>query len=118
MRERSVPVADAQYNSLKSFVARKSDMRLAMHGRLRDRLVDIIVEEWPVGCRPEHLEEVIRAKVCLRVREKYGAVVAMFLISILVNALVRIVIEWWFAREAHRVLLTGWAANAQKNPNV
>ena len=111
-------MADAQYHSLKSFVARKSDMRLAMHGRFRDRLVDIIVEEWPIGCRPEHLEEVLRAKVCLRVREKYGSVVAMFLISILVNALVRIVIEWWFAREAHRVLLTGWANNAQKNPNL
>ena len=111
-------MADAQYHSLKSFVARKSDMRLAMHGRFRDQLVNMIVEEWPIGCRPEHLEEVVRAKVCRRVRERYGSVVAMFLISMLVNALVRIVIEWWFAREAHRVLMVGWAQNAAQNPNV
>ena len=111
-------MADAQYHSLKSFVARKSDMRLAMHGRLRDRIVDIIVEEWPIECRPEHLEEVVRAKVCRRVRERYGSVVAMFLISMLVNALVRIVIEWWFAREAHRVLMVGWAQNATQNPDL
>jgi hypothetical protein len=111
-------MADAQYHALKSFVARKSDMRLAMHGRLRDRIVDIIVEEWPIGCRPEHLDEVLKAKVSRRVREKYGSVVAMFLISILVNALVRIVIEWWFAREAHRVLMVGWAQNAAQNPDV
>jgi hypothetical protein len=42
----------------------------------------------------------------------------MFLISILVNSLVRIVIEWWFAREAHRVLMVGWATNAAKNSDL
>lgn len=103
-------MAASNYHSLKSFVARRAGMRLAMHGRLRDRLTEIIVEEWPVGCKPEHLEEVLRAKVSLRVREKYG--------SVLVNALVKIVLEWWFAREAHRVLMVGWAQNAAKNPNV
>jgi hypothetical protein len=118
MPERSVWMASSQYHSLKSFVARKAGMRLAMHGRLRDRLTEIIVEEWPVGCRPEHLEEVLRAKVSRRVREKYGSVVAMFLISVLVNALVRIVVEWWFAREAHRVLMVGWATNAAKNSDL
>lgn len=111
-------MADSQYPTLKSFVARKAGMRLAMHGRLRDRLTEIIVEEWPIGCRPEHLEEVIRARVSRRVRETYGSVIAMFLISMLVNALVKIVLEWWFAREAHRVLMVGWAQNAQKNPNL
>lgn len=108
----------SSYSPLKSFVARRAGMRLAMHGRLRDRLTEIIVEEWPVGCKPEHLEEVLRAKVSRRVRERYGSVLAMFLISVLVNSLVKIVIEWWFAREAHRVLLIGWAQNAAKNPNV
>ena len=118
MHERSMHMADAQYRALKSFVARKAGMRLAMHARLRDRLTEIIVEEWPVGCPPEHLEEVIRAKVALRVREKYGSVLAMFLISVLVNALVKIVVEWWFARDSHRVLMVGWAQNAENNSDL
>ncbi|NBT14411.1 MAG: hypothetical protein EBS56_12665 [Planctomycetia bacterium] len=111
-------MAGEKYHTLKSFIARKADMRLAMHGRLRDLLTDIIVEEWPVGCKPEHLEQVLRAKVCLRVRKSYGSVVGMFLISVMVNALVRIVVEWWFAREAHRVLMVGWSKNAAQNPDV
>ena len=111
-------MADAQYQSLKTYITRKSTMRLVMHARLRDRLTEIIVEEWPIGCDREHLEEVVRARVSRRVRERYGSIIAMFLIGVLVNALVRIVIDWWFAREAHRVLMVGWATNAQTNPNV
>lgn len=118
MPERNVPASDAQYRSLKSFVAKKGGYRLAMHGNMRDRLIEMIVEEWPVGCPPERLEEVLRAKMSLRIKKRYGSVLAMFLIGVLVNALVKIIIEWWFAREAHRVLMVGWNQNAQQNPNL
>lgn len=100
------------YRPLKSYVASKSDTRLRLHAPLRDKLVDAIVEEWPVGCPPDRIEEVVLARMKVRLRGQYGSVIAMFLISVLVNALVRMIIEWWFARESHRVLMAGWASQA------
>jgi hypothetical protein len=41
----------------------------------------------------------------------------MFLLSMLAQAVIKLVIEWWFARESHRVLLVGWSSAAQ-NPNL
>ena len=114
MHERNLPVSDAIYRPLKAYASKRGGLRLAMHGPLRDRIVEMIVEEWPVGCPTDRLEEVVRARVAVRVRQKYGSVVAMFLLSILV----KIVIEWWFARDSHRVLMVGWASNAQKNPHI
>lgn len=118
MHERNLPASDAIYRPLKSFAAKRGGLRLAMHGGLRDRIVEMIVEDWPIDCPADRLEEVVRARVSRRVRQKYGSVVAMFLLSILINSLVKIVIEWWFSRESHRVLMVGWATNAQQNPNV
>lgn len=113
MRDRQLPMADAKYRPLKSFVATRGGLRLALHGGLRDRLVEIIVEEWPPACPIEHLDEVVRAKVGRRVRERYSGVLATFVLSVLVNALVRLVIEWWFDKPAHRVLMQGWSRAAQ-----
>lgn len=115
MRDRQLPMADAKYRPLKSFVAARGGLRLALHGGLRDRLVEIIVEEWPLACPIEHLDEVVRAKVARRVRERYSGVLATFVLSVLVNALVRLVIEWWFDRPAHRVLMQGWSHAAQNS---
>lgn len=105
---------DATYRPLKAFVAARSSTRLRLHAPLRDKLVEAIVEEWPVGCPPERIEEVVSARMRIRLREQYGSVVAMFLLSILVNALVKLIIEWWFDRESHRVLMVGWANQASK----
>jgi hypothetical protein len=117
MHERHLPISDAHYRPLKSFVAKRGGLRLGMHGALRDRIVEMVVEDWPVGCPADRLEEVVRARVSVRVRQKYGSIVAMFLLSIAINAIVKIIIEWWFAREAHRVLMVGWAS-ASQNPHV
>jgi hypothetical protein len=116
MRERHMPSSDAVYRPLKSFVAKRGGVRLAMHGGLRDRIVEMIVEEWPIGCPADRLEEVVKARVSVRLRKKYGSVVAMFLLSMLAQALVKIIIEWWFSRESHRVLMVGWANAAQSSP--
>ena len=118
MRERDVPMADSQYRSLKSYVAKRGGFRLGMHGTMRDRLVETIVEEWPETCHPDRIEEVVRARVGLTIRKRYGSILAMFLIGVLVNAIVRLVLEWWLARDAHRVLMAGWSRNAQQNPNL
>ena len=117
MHERHMPASDSIYRPLKAFVAKRGGVRLAMHGGLRDRIVETIVEEWPSGCPADRLEEVVKARVSVRLRQRYGSVVAMFLLSMLVNAVVKIIIEWWFARESHRVLMVGWSSAAQ-NPHV
>jgi hypothetical protein len=114
MRNWKMPPADATYRPLKAFVASRSNSRLRLHGSLRDRMIEAIVEEWPVGCPPDRVEEVVTARMKIRLREQYGSVVAMFLLSILVNALVKLIIEWWFDRESHRVLMVGWAEQAGK----
>lgn len=105
----------SDYRPLKSFVARRS--RLSIHGGMRDHLVEEIVACWPTDCPAERIEEVVKARMAVRLRKRYGSVVAMFLLSVMVNALVKMIIEWWFERNSHRVLMHGWAS-ASQNPDV
>lgn len=101
------------YRPLKSFVAARGGARLRMHAPSRDKLIDMVVEEWPIGCPPDRIEEVVIARMTIRLRERYGSVIATFLVGVLVNAIVRLVIEWWLDRESHRVLMHGWASEAK-----
>jgi len=50
--------------------------------------------------------------MAIRVKKQYGSILAMFIISVLVNAIAKIVVEWWFARDSNRVLMMGWHLNA------
>jgi hypothetical protein len=109
---------DANYRPLKDFVARRGGFRLAMHGGLRDAVVEHIVADWPNDCPIEHVEEVVRARIRLKVRERYGSVLGMIVLSAFINVIVRLIIEWWFSKTSHRVLMAGWAKNAQANPDI
>lgn len=111
-------MAETKYAPLKAFVLRRGPMRLALHGNLRDRLIDQIVEDWPIGCPPERLEEVILARLSVRLRERHGSLVALFLVSVLAQVIARLILEWWFEKNSHRVLLTGWAENAQSDSHI
>lgn len=101
-----------RYSPLKDFVSRRGGLRLASHSRLRDRLIEMAVEEWPDQCEPTMIADVLKARMAIRVRKEYGSVLAMFIISVLVNAIAKIVVEWWFSRDSHRVLMAGWHRNA------
>ncbi len=105
---------DATYRPLKAFIEKRGGARLRLRGPIRDKFVEAIVEEWPVGCPPDRIEEVLAARMKVRLREKHGFVVATFLLSILVAALIKLAIEWWLERESHRVLMAGWSHQAQK----
>lgn len=113
MHERHMPASDASYRPLKAFVALNGGVRLAMHGGLRDRLVELAVENWPVNCEPARLRDVVAAKLRIAIRNRYGSILATFLISVLVQAIARLVVEWWLSRSSHRVLMVGWANAAQ-----
>ena len=109
---------DATYRPLKDFVARKGGTRLALHGALRDKLVEWAVEEFPTDCPPDKAEEVLRARLRVRVRKQYGSVMAMILIGVLVNVITRLILEWWFEKRSHRVLMEGWHQNALEAAHV
>lgn len=106
-----------KYASLKEHVARVGGLRLAIHGGLRDQLVEMAVEDYPLDAPPERMEEVLRARLRLRCRQKYGSVIALLLISVIANLVARAVWEWWRNRHVHRVLMTGWQY-AAKNPDI
>jgi hypothetical protein len=83
-----------------------------MHPRLRDRIVEIAVEEFPADAEPVHVEDVLKARVNRRVKQKYGSIMATILIGVLVNIIVKLIVEWWLSHMSHRVLMKGWHKNA------
>lgn len=110
MPEWKLQISDATCRPLKDFVRHRGGTRLALHGGLRDRLVEMAVEEFPgADCPLDRVEEVLRARMNIRIRREHGSVVAMILIGVLVNVIVRLVTEWWFQKRSHRVLMEGWS---------
>lgn len=103
------------YRPLKEFVATQGGARLNLHRRLRDRIVEIAVEEWPSGCQDDRVEEVLRARVRRRVKEQYGSIIAAILISVLADLIVKAIVAWWRKRHSHRVLIEGWRAQANSD---
>lgn len=101
-----------KFRPLKDFVARRGGLRLSLHGRLRDQIVEAIVEEWPESCEPSQVEQVVKARMKVRLRKQYSSVIGVLLLSALVNIIVKLVVEWWLDRNSHRVLMHGWRAGA------
>lgn len=103
---------------LRDYISRKGGVRLSMHGSLRDTLVTMAVEEFPTDASAAVVEEVLRARMRVRIRREYKSAIAVFLISVLVNLIVKLVIEWWFQKRSHRVLMEGWRKNALEAADV
>jgi len=104
MPERQMP----DPRPLRDYVSRKGGYRLAMHGGLRDHLVMMAVEEFPVDASAAVVEEVLKARMRVRIRREYKSAIAIFMISVLVNIIVKLIVEWWFQKRSHRVLMEGW----------
>jgi len=115
MPDRKVPPAE-KYAALKLFVRREGRLRLNAFGaqsRFRDQLIEWAVEEWPDETDAARLEETLRARLSIRTREKYGSVLAAFLIPVLVNVIVHLVVKWWESRRDNRAQLSSWVADAK-----
>jgi hypothetical protein len=110
--------SDSTYRPLKAYVAKNGGLRLSVRPELRDRLVEWAVVEFPVDATPEHVEEVLRARLAVRIRKTHGSVIASLLIGMLLNLLVKLIIDWWFSRQSHRVLMEGWRTNALAGTHV
>jgi hypothetical protein len=108
------------YEPLKRYVARAGGVRLSTHPALRDRLVEWAVEEFPADAPEDRMAEVLSARLRLRVRDKYGSVIAAILISVLAQLIVNAIVAWWKKNHSHKVLMVGWQeqARAQKNTDL
>ena len=104
-----------EHKALKSHVERVGGIRLATHGGLRDQIVDAIVQEWPRGCDPTRIEEVLVAKVSRRVKKNKNRIYGLFVCCMIVRPAVRAALEWYYAKASNRVLMEGWSAKASKN---
>ena len=108
-----------QYPALKKYVLQNGGPRVAFRRDAAMKIVDELVEEWPESCHPAHIAEVMQAKMAIRTRRKYGTgILAMFVISVLVNHIVRLVVEWWLKRNSHKVLMEGWSRRAKEAQDV
>lgn len=104
-----------RYAPLKRRLWKEGGLRLAMHGRAADQIADAVVSMWPEQCDPDTVEDVVRARVAIFLKRRYGNWLAMFLISVVANHVIKIIIEWWRERSSHRVLMEGWRAQAAQD---
>lgn len=111
MPDRDLPAE--KHGALKDFVRREGGVRLGSHWRFRDQLVDWAVESWPDETDPTRLEQTLKARLAIRTREKYGSVLAAFLVPVLVNVIVHLIVKWWDSRRENRKLMSEWRASAQ-----
>ena len=107
-------MAAEKYRSLKDFVEARCGARGGFHRGIRNRLTEIAVEEFPADASPEKILEVLDARMRIRIREEYGSIVAMLLISIIANLIARAVLEWWKRNRSHRVSMMGWQEEASR----
>ena len=106
-----------RYRPLKEFVRERGGLRLAAHGRFRDRCVEWAVAEWPPACPPRKIEGILRERLAARTREEYGSIVATLLIGIAVNLICRLIVDWWERRRLNQAFMEVWSRAAQ-NPDV
>ena len=109
--------SDARYRPLKEFVRERGGLRLAAHGRFRDRCVEWAVADWPTGELPGEVEGILRDRLAARTREEYGSILATLLIGIAVNLICRLIVEWWRRRRLNQAFMEVWS-RAAKNPDV
>lgn len=97
-----------KYRPLKDYVSKNGGVRLSMHPRLRDQLVDLAVEEFPADASSSTAEEVLAARLTIRARRQYGKVLTFVFVAAAAAGVAKLVCGWHGKRNAHRVLLLGW----------
>lgn len=104
--------------SLVDYVAKHGGPRFTLHPGMRDNLVRWGVEEFPEGAETmsrTQLEDVLRSRLAVRLRKQgHGSVLVAFITQLFIVAIVRMTLDWWFAKPGHRVLMAGWRRDAAK----
>ena len=84
-------------------------------GGVRDDIVRNLVEQWPMIT--DSVAPDARRIVRRHLKKKYGSVIAIFLLSLLGNLIIKLVLEWWFRDSANRTMMREWS-HAAKNQTV
>lgn len=107
-------MAAEKYRPLKDFVEARCGTRGGFHRGIRNRLAEIAVEEFPTDAPAEKCLEVLNARMRVRIRQEYGSVVAMLIISVFANLIARAVWEWWKRNRTNKVVMAGWKEEAAR----
>lgn len=84
-------------------------------GGVRDDIVSTLVEQWPMIT--DSVAPDARRIVRRHLKKQYGSVIAIFLLSLLGNLIIKLVLEWWFRDSANRTMMREWS-HAAKNKTV
>lgn len=102
----------SEYNELREYIRDRGGLRVSSHGGFRDRVIDWIVADWPVGCREDQLAEEVMARMAVRLRKKYSSAILTFLLYVVVSQIVKLAIEWFLERQQNRDLMMTYHAKA------
>lgn len=104
-----------KYAELHEYIIVNGDIRLSVNRPLRDKIINMVVEEWPVGCREDELAQVLMDRIAGRLAGQYASVILTFILYILVSQVVQLAIEWFLERLANRELMMQYHAQASGN---
>jgi hypothetical protein len=71
-----------------------------------DEIVEMIVLDWP-GDVPD-LRSQISSRLKVRMKQKYGSVLAMLLFYAVAQFAIRAIIDWWFESRRNRESMSEW----------
>lgn len=103
-----------RFRPLKDYVQKAGGLRLSMHPRLREQLVDMAVEEFPADANFDTAAEVLAARLTIRARRQYGKLLVFVFVASYAAIVAKLVCQWHDKRNAHRVLMLGWQDAARK----
>ena len=104
-----------RYQELREYIVKHGDIRVSTHRGLRDKIINWIVEDWPVGSREDELAGILMQSMAIRLREKYNSVILTFLLYVVVSQLVKLAIDWFLERLENRQLMMQYHAQASGN---
>lgn len=104
-----------RYQELREYIVERGDIRVSTNRGLRDKVINWIVEDWPVGRREDELAEALMHAMAIRLRERYNSVILTFLLYVVVSQLVKLAIDWFLERLENRQLMMQYHAQASGN---
>lgn len=106
------------YEPLKAAVEQAGGIRLAMHGGLRDQVVDMAVLHWPRRCEDERLEEVLAARVAIAIRAMRPGWQGVLVTALVGVPVCRMVVDWTRAKRSNERMMQEWNLDAQADTDV
>ncbi len=102
------------HTALTEFCEAKSVRWRLFPGRIRNRMLEGIVADWPERVNETtRIEEILRQRGRERIKAEYGSVLLLILAPLLTE-LIKLAIKWWLERRTNQVLMRVWNAEANR----